>query len=371
MDDQTLDSTTAIWTKLDRYLAGEASAHEAAAVQAMLARIPDAETILRLEYRPSSGNVRRRATLEASDWAHDGIPARWEEIVNQIALDDTTERRAASQPAQSPPLSSVEPPDHTGARVPKTVLPFTTPRRLLRVSLAGVAGLAIAVLGWSAGAGMVTKDLSTHVSTYATPAGKQATVTLPDGTELLLNVDSKVQVAGDFMNGNRSVRLEGEALFTVVHHSAEPFVVVTDGVRTKVLGTQFAVRAYPGDSITRVAVREGRVAVDDVVVASGEQLQFTGKPARGLAAVPMSASRQHFVFADGIVAFDDVRLGDAAHDLARWYDTRIVFQDASLKDLRISGEFSAKSIHDLIEVLEGTFKVKVVRMGSSVTISRR
>jgi ferric-dicitrate binding protein FerR (iron transport regulator) len=360
MDDHTRDSTTAVWAMLDRYLAGEASVEETATIQAMLARIPDAESILRLESRGrrSEGALR---THSASDWATEGISERWNAIVEQLALDDSTSEQSKSE--------------YRVSRKEQTVLqgqvPLSITHKFARGALIGALGLCIAMVGWWTGIGKVRNDLSTYVSTYSTPPGKQATVTLPDGTELLLNVDSKVQVAGDFMNGNRSVRLVGEAIFTVVHHTADPFVVITNNVRTKVLGTTFAVRAYPNDSVTTVAVKDGRVAVNTVVVGSGEQLQIKGRRPQELTLVPSKAGRHNFLFADGIVALNDARLGDAAHDLERWYDTRIHFEDESLKDLRISGEFSAKSIYDLIEVLEGIFKVKVTRVGNSVTISKR
>ena len=99
------------------------------------------------------------------------------------------------------------------------------------------------------------------VAEYSTPRARRADFLLKDGTHVLLSVDSRLRVPADYGVSDRRVYLEGEAYFEVKHDSAARFLVHTDHAVTEDLGTRFDVRAYRGDSVMRVVVAEGRVAV--------------------------------------------------------------------------------------------------------------
>lgn len=107
-----------------------------------------------------------------------------------------------------------------------------------------------------------SRTLSTEAS-YATGTanGQQAKVYLPDGTIVILNVASKVDISKDFGQKTRTVHLQGEAYFQVQANTEAPFIVQAANTQTKVLGTEFGVRAYPGDAV-QVTVRSGKVAVN-------------------------------------------------------------------------------------------------------------
>lgn len=84
-------------------------------------------------------------------------------------------------------------------------------------------------------------------------------VELADGTLVWINVDSRLTVYTS-PDSLRLVTLEGEAFFDVAHDQSRPFVVSTDDMSVRVLGTQFNVKAYPeGDP--EVILHQGRVEV--------------------------------------------------------------------------------------------------------------
>ena len=99
--------------------------------------------------------------------------------------------------------------------------------------------------------------------------GEQQQVTLPDGSTVHLNSDSKLRYTRGFeawpfvAAAQRVVTLEGEAFFDVVHNATQPFVVETFNGRVEVLGTQFNVRARQGhwEDETQVTLASGRVRV--------------------------------------------------------------------------------------------------------------
>lgn len=84
---------------------------------------------------------------------------------------------------------------------------------------------------------------------------------LPDASRVTLQPGSSLRYTTALAGPRREVYLEGEAFFQVHKNPQRPFLVFTSQVVTTVLGTSFDVKAYPGQAQARVAVREGKVAV--------------------------------------------------------------------------------------------------------------
>jgi ferric-dicitrate binding protein FerR (iron transport regulator) len=87
------------------------------------------------------------------------------------------------------------------------------------------------------------------------------TIALSDGSEVVLQPSSEIIVDRDFGGATREVRLKGEAFFKVHRNPGKPFVVYSNEVVTRVLGTSFNICAYESDREITVAVRTGKVSV--------------------------------------------------------------------------------------------------------------
>jgi transmembrane sensor len=85
-------------------------------------------------------------------------------------------------------------------------------------------------------------------------------VKLNDGTEVSLEPNSEIQYPKAF-GSTREIYLKGEAFFKVKRDTAHPFVVYSNEVVTRVLGTSFTVKAYEGSKDITVSVKTGRVSV--------------------------------------------------------------------------------------------------------------
>ena len=105
-------------------------------------------------------------------------------------------------------------------------------------------------------------------------------VMLNDGTRVWLNSNSTIRYPPQFLNGERTVSLQGEAYFEVTHDTAHPFVIHTSDISIKVLGTTFNVQAYPGESHAEAVLVRGKIAIGDsvgnglVVIAPGQMARF-------------------------------------------------------------------------------------------------
>lgn len=233
--------------------------------------------------------------------------------------------------------------------------------------IAVIAATVIIIAGISLFSIQTAPSLQPAVSTYATGNGERATVTLVDGSRVILNVASRLEVPENYGSGNRALQLTGEALFVVSPKKGSPFTVRAANHTTKVLGTSFVVRRYPTDTATLVAVSEGKVSVESAIITAGEQVVVT----RDGESEQMPSNPGRFTFASSILTLDAQSFSSAVVDLERWYNVDIKLGDQSVSDRRISGQFSAGSLTDLKEILEITFGFRVERSGRALTLYSR
>lgn len=229
-----------------------------------------------------------------------------------------------------------------------------------------VASLVLVFMGWKLSEsrqGMLSAD---SISSYATGKGERATVTLPDGSQVVLNVGSRVQIPSDFASGNRIVTLSGQAFFSVAAHSDAPFTVISGPSVTRVLGTQFSVRYYETDTAATVVVKDGKVSVGSVVVNGGQEVSVSSYETSAVRIHDMNA----LSFTKGLLVLNNISLLDAIPDLNRWYNVEIRLGDPIFANKEIAGGFESGSIFDLIALLEPMYDARIVRDGRVLTLYR-
>jgi len=196
-----------------------------------------------------------------------------------------------------------------------------------------------------------------------TPKGGTYQVTLPDGTKVWLNAASTLQYPSRFTDNERLVKLEGEAYCEVAKakkQSSWPVRVEVGGQSVEGTGTQVHLAAYPNSPEINTTLVEGSVKLrahetnTSITLIPGEQ----GVLANGkLSKQPINVSSA-IAWKNGDFMFDNERLESIMEDLARWYDTEIVYQNAP-KDIRLYGMVSrSKNISTVLQILEMTEKVK-------------
>ncbi len=243
--------------------------------------------------------------------------------------------------------------------------------RTARTASYATVGLIVAVLVWCVASQPWPSPRHAQPvsqgSIYTTGNGERSTVTLPDGSTVILNVGSQLVVPFDYGHGHRRLAIIGEALFRVSHANGTPFTVTAGQTTTRVLGTTFVVRRYQTDSTTSVAVRDGKVAVGDVVLTASQEAVVNGDRTPRV----QSASAGRFGFVDGRLVVHDQPLPDVVMELNRWYDADVRLGDSRLLTRRITGTFEIGSITDLMWILQTTFNVAVIREGRMLTLYPR
>lgn len=210
------------------------------------------------------------------------------------------------------------------------------------------------------------------MKTITTPRGKDFEVVLSDGTVVLLNADSKLIFPKHFVGNNRKVRLEGEAYFKVTKNKHLPFIVETDKVSTKVLGTEFNLKAYP-HSPANVTLITGSVAVNsngkEILLKPGQNAEVDSNHAFDVTTVDTECYTQ---WKDGYFYFDNVPLIDVVRELGRWYNINIEIRDNSLMSYRLHFIASRKaSISEFVNNLNEFNYLSVVQKDNRLIIDKK
>lgn len=105
---------------------------------------------------------------------------------------------------------------------------------------------------------------------------------LPDSSEIWINSGSNIKYPKSFTGNQRLVYLEGEAYFSVKKDQAKPFIVKTEQLSVKVLGTKFNLKAYSDDENITTTLTNGKVEVstqsqEKQILKPNEQLTYNIK----------------------------------------------------------------------------------------------
>jgi len=169
-----------------------------------------------------------------------------------------------------------------------------------------------------------------------TPRGKDQHVTLPDGTLVVMNADSKIEFPEQFTGKERRVKCSGEVWFDVQKDAEHPFVVQTDYFSATVLGTSFAVRAFDErDASLTLATGHVRLeAVDGstIDVTEGHKVVYSKRYGFKMQSVDVYPLIQ---WKDGFFYFDHQPFAQIMQDLGRWYNVNIVFEQEKLLDMKL------------------------------------
>ncbi len=194
----------------------------------------------------------------------------------------------------------------------------------------------------------------TSPTVYETAKGKQSTVMLADGSEVVLNNSSELMVSRPLFDRSRKVFLKGEAFFRV-EKNGSPFIVSTDVGVVRVLGTEFNVLVRQG--LLEVAVLRGSVrvsverkGVDSSVVVGKDQIvrctrgSFPQEPT--LLKFPAYPGWMH-----GKFMFSKTRLASACEEIEARFDVTVRIRNPRLQDETITGVVEGQNVDSALTAL--------------------
>lgn len=231
-------------------------------------------------------------------------------------------------------------------------------------------GIGSALAAAASVAFIVTRDQPTPIQ-YSADKGEIRVISLSDGS--LVTLDTASTIAVSMLAQERRVELvTGRALFDVAKDKARPFVVTTSGLRVKAIGTSFSVSNLEKLPF-EVLVREGIV---DVSSPSADHATRVGANMRVLAednnkkgpfsvtSVSPATVTSELSWQQGLLSFEDVRIGTGALMFSRYSGPKIVIPDPMIADITMTGLFAsndpmsfaraaATSLNLKLEVVDG------------------
>ena len=198
---------------------------------------------------------------------------------------------------------------------------------------------------------------------------------LPDGSTVFLNKNSRLEYPKVFGDSTREVSLTGEAYFDVRHLTGRPFLVHTGKLTTRVLGTTFDIRAYPGDKAIAITVTSGKVQVLNEKVPVGlltESQQMRYELASEIVVRQHVDVRPLVAWRPSEVRFDDITMEEAAHRIEEWFGVTVSFINPALKDCRVTASFYREDeLEEIMTVLCGVNQMSYTIHDSTVTVDGR
>jgi len=223
------------------------------------------------------------------------------------------------------------------------------------------------------------------------PFGKTRELTLPDGTKVKLNSGSTIIWPQSFAKDSREVTLKGEGFFEVTKNHKRPFLVITDQLTVKVLGTIFNVKAYADDKNTETTLLRGKVQVQlkdrpekNIILLPNEKLIVMNESSAMEDPVNNKEARTEYqlkklpnikagdinetAWLNNRLVFINENFEAVARQMERKYNVQMVFDDQSLKTEQLSGVLEKESFENALEIIKMTTPFKFRTEGRIVHI---
>jgi ferric-dicitrate binding protein FerR (iron transport regulator) len=190
--------------------------------------------------------------------------------------------------------------------------------------------------------------------------GQKSSVTLPDGSRVMINSASTISYTSDYNVKERNVFLSGEAYFDVASNADIPFVVHADKVSVTALGTEFNVKAYAEDPYVVTTLVEGSVRTEagtQYELLTRAQEASYNKEADVLLAYDVKDISRAVPWIRNELLFENESLADIAVTLERMYNVTIVFEEEAAKGYSYTGLIRNNSLQNVLELISSTSPV--------------
>jgi ferric-dicitrate binding protein FerR (iron transport regulator) len=226
-----------------------------------------------------------------------------------------------------------------------------------------------------------TSPIADQIQKVEVPLGSKSRIILPDGSVVVLNSGSNLEYStSDFTSGSRSVFLTGEGFFNISKDSSRPFYAITPGIKVKVLGTTFNIKAYPDENIEEATVVTGEVEIyissdktekgRPIVLKPNQKAVFVKsendfltndtistssvfKPVtlRAVNLQPSSKIEQTVSWKEDKLIFDNEPFSNLVIKIERWYNVKIEVSYQELNSARFTGKFDKETLEQVLNAL--------------------
>lgn len=194
------------------------------------------------------------------------------------------------------------------------------------------------------------------------PKGTFYHLVLSDGTKVWLNADSKIKYPVSFGQDKREVCLRGEGYFEVAKDSSRPFIVSTDKMDVKVLGTTFDVNTYEDEGKSFVVLVEGLVEVsagkgESRIITPGYMAEVNMHDVQAKIHVSKCDTEHYIAWKSGNFSFRNASLTEILKRVSRYYDVTVIREQVFEEEYYTGDVSSDVSLESLLAVIESSTSV--------------
>jgi transmembrane sensor len=203
----------------------------------------------------------------------------------------------------------------------------------------------------------------TQTTVVTVAKGQRTFCSLPDGTKVWLNSDSKLEYPKKFSKHFRRVKLLGEAYFDVVKNPKQPFIVEASMISIKVLGTKFNVKSYPTEKTIETTLESGSVSLEKKDAVSGTKPVIIKPQQKATYNIDHQNFKLETVnselltsWKDGKLIFDNELIDDVIVKIERHFGMKVTFSNNRADD-RITLTIKKESIDEVLRLIQLTTPV--------------
>jgi len=210
---------------------------------------------------------------------------------------------------------------------------------------------------------------------YQTDYGQTQELILPDGSSVILGANSSLHYSSGWLgDSERTVSLEGEAYFSIVHTQDDKrFVVNSDEVAITVLGTRFNVNNRRGEN--HILLEEGSIRLSlPKVVRKSEKVEVDMQPGElvsveeGKITKTIAQAKKYISWTEGVFVFEKAPLSEVIELIEEHFGYTVITQGVEPEEMIMTAELRTTDIDMMLRYLSEIFKLKVEKTHDTITL---
>lgn len=232
----------------------------------------------------------------------------------------------------------------------------------LRIAAAAIILLSLGTIGIYLG----TNGTFSRNMTFVTGNDqKNLLVSLPDGSNIMMNRNTVLSYRTNFGKRNRDVKLNGEAFFEIAPDALKPFIVDAGTAKVKVVGTTFNVRTNNSISGVEVYVKTGKVLLSDNSGFHSLELdpEFVGKVNLSNSLKEVNNNPNYLAWKTEKLFYNGQKLEVVFNDLKSVYNMDIVADDPGINDNVWTSPIDTQEQDTIIRLICTSFNLSYTKDG--------
>jgi transmembrane sensor len=256
-------------------------------------------------------------------------------------------------------------------RVHKSISSPTKGRNIFfRYLQVAAAVLLIAFIGTTYYLYKENKMLTSQNMLVTTGKGEHANITLPDGTQVSLNSESKITyIPKLFSSFTRTIRFDGDGYFQVSKNKSRPFIIESKGLCVKVLGTKFNLHARENDSRAELWLKEGKVTFSSLLSGETVELKPNEKVVMDRQSGRLSVTKENTSetsYNCKEMKFNKEPLSYVLQIIGNSYNVKFAVDSRiNLNDM-FTGTLPTTNLQEVLDALECSYHIKAINNGGKI-----